>query len=188
MWHKIEPERMGCECTGWAYHWWGAGEGINRWWGKKKMSLSTRRLSFSKENVGNVKHSGVFTHLPVIQIFRLRLGPAVRQIPANPRGVVWPNLPQSMWPRLESKGGEKKGREMCVCIRVCFAFQAADAVRQRLMQLHFKWLFLWPPDHHLEETVSQGIFSRPSKLRHVFFPLIKSASESSQMEHQQRRH
>lgn len=105
----IEPERMGCECTGWAYHWWGAGEGINRWWGKKKMSLSTRRLSFSKESVGNVKHSGVFTHLPVIQIFRLRLGPAVRQIPANPRGVVWPNLPQSMWPRLESKGREKKG-------------------------------------------------------------------------------
>lgn len=52
------------------------------------MTLSTRRLSFSKENVGNVKHSAVFTHLPVIQIFRLRLGPAVRQIPANPRGVV----------------------------------------------------------------------------------------------------
>lgn len=81
---------------------------------KKKQTPGTQRLSFSKENVGNVKHINMFTHLSVIQIFRLRLGPDVHQIPSNPRGMVWPNLPQSMWPRLESRG--KRGN---VCLYLC---------------------------------------------------------------------
>lgn len=62
----------------------------------KKLTPGTQQLSFSQEDIRNVKHSDMFTHLSVIQIFRLRLGPDVHPIPSHPRGMVWPNLPQSM--------------------------------------------------------------------------------------------
>lgn len=130
MWQEeIELVRMSYVRSGWAYHQWWAGDGINSWWEKKKMTHS-----IGKENIQNVKHSDVFTHFSVIQIFRLRPRPDVHQIPSNPRGMVWPNLPQSMWPRLESGGG---GEGMCGCVCVCFAFQTVKP-KCCLMQLHFK--------------------------------------------------
>ena len=144
MWHKeIELERMGCLSSGWAYQ---QRRGRNKQMKGKKLTLSTQRLSFHKENVRNVKHSDMFTYLPVIHIFRLRLRPDVRQIPSYPRGMVWPNLPQSMWPRLESTGGKGKGGMcVCVCVCVCFAFQAAKC-ECCLKQLNFTRLFFYTWD------------------------------------------
>lgn len=165
MWHKkIELERMGCVCSGWANHQCSAGEGIHRWWEKiKQLTRSTQRLSFSKDNVRNVKHSDMFTHLSVIQIFRLRLGPDVHQIPSYPRGMVWPNLPQSMWPRLESR--EKK--EECASASVC--------------ALHFKL----PNVSILSNAATYQMPRDWRKPQHNFF--IRSDTESSCIEHQRRR-
>lgn len=108
--------------------------GRNKQMIRKTLTLSTEQLSLNKKNIRNVKHNGVFTHISVIQIFRLRLGPDVRQIPSDPRGMVRPNLPQSMWPRLESRG---KG-EMCVYVCMCFELQAAKCECLCLMRLHLK--------------------------------------------------
>lgn len=107
---------------------------VSRGWNKQLMGEKKMTHSIGKENIQNVKHSDVFTHFSVIQIFRLRPRPDVHQIPSNPRGMVWPNLPQSMWPRLESGGG---GEGMCGCVCVCFAFQTVKP-KCCLMQLHFK--------------------------------------------------
>lgn len=114
MWHtEIELEWMGCECYGRAYH--RVCRGRNKQMMVKKLSLGTLRFRFSKEIIRSIKPCALFTHLSVIHIFRLRPGPDVRQIPANPREMVWPNLPQSMWPRLESR---RKRRNVCLRLSV----------------------------------------------------------------------
>lgn len=175
MWHKeIELERMGCARSGWAYQQWSAGEGINRWW-EKNLTPSTQRLSLSKENIRNVKHRGMFTHLSVIQIFRLRLGPDVHQIPANPRGMVRPNLPQSMWPRLESRGKRRN-----VCLRLCVLCISSCQMWTLSNAAAFQMTASVTEGHHLEERVSHEIFSR-GKPQHHFF--IRSGTESSYIEH-----
>lgn len=132
------------------------------------MTPTTQRLSFSKENIRNVKHNDMFTHPSVIQIFRLRVRPDVHQIPSNPRGMVWPNLPQSMWPRLESRG---KRRNVCLplCVLCISSFQMwtmSNAAAFEMTQA----------THHLEDRLSREIFSR-GKLRHYFF--IQSSAGSS---------
>lgn len=115
--------------------------GRNKQMMEKKLTLSTQRLIFSKENIRNVKHNDMFTYLSVIQIFRLRLGPDVHQIPSNPRGMVWPNLPQSMWPRLESRGKKRN-----VCLRLCVLCISSCQMWTLSTAAHFKWhtLLLWP--------------------------------------------
>ncbi len=152
--------------------------GRNKQMTEKKLTLSTQRLSSSKENVRNVKHSEVFTHLSVIQIFRLRPGPDVHQIPSNPRGMVWPNLPQSMWPRLESRGKRRN-----VCLRLCVlcisSYQMWTLSNAAAFQMTCSAVVT--KGHHLEERVSHEIFSR-GKLRHYFFPSRKLSCRASEKE------
>lgn len=171
-------------CSGWAYHQWSTW-GRNKQMMGKKLTLSAQWLSCSKENIRNVKHLDMFTHLSVIQIFRLRLKPDVHQIPSNPTEMVWPNLPQSMWPRLESRG-EKGG--MCVCVCVCFAFQAGKTwtPSNAAAFLHGKhcFLYLWPkrPPSGGQHT-TQNIFKRKTAAWFLFFhpvshrELLHGASE-----------
>lgn len=57
----------------------------------------------------------MFTRSPrVVQIFRLRRGPDVHQIPTNPGGMVQPNLPTKYVTQIRERGED----EECVSVSV----------------------------------------------------------------------
>lgn len=77
--------------------------------------FSASCLSSGEKRLQNVKHSDMFTRFSwVIQIFRLRRGPDVHQIPTNPGGMVRPNLPTKYVTQIREQGED----EECVPVSV----------------------------------------------------------------------
>lgn len=94
-----------------------------------KLTLSTQLLSFSKENIRNFKQSDMFTHLSVVQIFRLRLGPDVSSNPLKPERNGMTQSPTKYVTQIRKQG--EKEKEECVSVFVCalhFKLPNVDAV------------------------------------------------------------
>lgn len=90
----------------------------------------------------------LFTHLAHIQIFSLKHGPDVRQIPSTLVGNgTAQSLSRSVWPRLknrEERRGKKEGY-VCLFCMFCYAIVIHEATIRIAMSVPTPWSSFSPP-------------------------------------------
>lgn len=91
---------------------------VSRGWNKQLMGEKKMTHSIGKENIQNVKHSDVFTHFSVIQIFRLRPRPArCSSNPLKPKRNGMTQSPTKYVTQIRKRRGG--GKKECAPVSVC---------------------------------------------------------------------